>query len=161
MDGVVDLQDCIDACELMELPFGGCRYTWNKKHGDNRVFSKIDWTFVNREWFDNTPVVQAIFQVDGISDHYPLRIKKDTGAVKGNRAFKFCNVWELHPQFKEIVTQGWKQQIAGSILTEVEDDREALSQAQSRLHADPSNKALQEQEKAKCQPARNSGNLLV
>ncbi|XP_075104495.1 uncharacterized protein LOC142178570 [Nicotiana tabacum] len=30
---VVDFQECIDTCELMELPCGGSRYTWN----DNMV----------------------------------------------------------------------------------------------------------------------------
>uniref|UniRef100_A0A1U7VR21 Uncharacterized protein LOC104216067 n=1 Tax=Nicotiana sylvestris TaxID=4096 RepID=A0A1U7VR21_NICSY len=58
MGKVVDLQECIDSCELMELPCGGCRYTWNDKHGDNRVFSKFDWAFVNREWLDYMLVVQ-------------------------------------------------------------------------------------------------------
>nr|XP_016481576.1 PREDICTED: uncharacterized protein LOC107802576 [Nicotiana tabacum] len=76
-------------------------------------FSKIDWAFVNREWMDNMSVVQAEFLVEEISDHCPLRIKKDTGGVKRNTTFKFCNVWVLHSQFKKVVTQGWQQQVAG------------------------------------------------
>nr|XP_016513402.1 PREDICTED: uncharacterized protein LOC107830381 [Nicotiana tabacum] len=186
MGEVVDFQECIGSCELMELPCGGCRYTWNDKHGDNRVFSKIDWAFVNREWLDNMPVVQDVFLVEGISDHCPLRIKKDTGGWKRARAFKFCNVWVLHPQFKEVVTQGWQEQVSGcsifqvvkklkllkndlkmlnqqhfrNILTEAEEDRASLNQAQNRLHSDPSNKTLQEQETAMYQKFRNSSYLV-
>ncbi|XP_019262934.1 PREDICTED: uncharacterized protein LOC109240719 [Nicotiana attenuata] len=185
MGEVMDFQECIDSCELMELPCGGYRYTWNDKHGDNRVFSKIYWAFFNREWLDHMPVVQATYLVEGISDHCPLRISKDTGRGKRARAFKFCNVWDLHPQFKEVVIQGWQQQVAGysmfqvvkklkllkkalkklnqqhfrNILTEAEEDRAALNQVQNRLHSDPSNKALQEQEIAMYQKFRNSSYL--
>nr|XP_009789138.1 PREDICTED: uncharacterized protein LOC104236821 [Nicotiana sylvestris] len=182
---VVDFQECIDTCELMELPCGGSRYTWNDKYGDNRVFSKIDWAFVNREWMDYMPVIQAIYLVEGISDHCPLRISKDTGGGKRDKTFKYCNVWALHPQFKEVVTQGWQQQVAWysmfqvvkklkllkkalkklnhqhfrNILVEAEEDRAALNQAQNRLHSDPSNKALQEQETIMYHKFRNSSYL--
>jgi len=39
---VADFQACIETCELIELPYGGNRYTWNDKHGENKIFSKID-----------------------------------------------------------------------------------------------------------------------
>ncbi|XP_016451062.1 uncharacterized protein LOC107775794 [Nicotiana tabacum] len=169
MGEVVDFQVCIDVCELIELPYGRCRYIWNDKHGDNGVFSKIDWAFINREWLDNMPVIQADFLVEGINDHCPLKLKKVTVTLK----------------FKGIVTQVWQQQIEGysmfqivkklkiqkkalkklnqqhfrNILAEAEDDRAVLSQAQNRLHVDPSSVTLQEQEKAMYQKFRKSSYL--
>lgn len=77
MGEVIDLQDCIDVCELIELPYGGCRYTWNDKHGDNRVFSKIYRAFVNREWFDNMSIVHANFLMEWINDHCPFKNNKE------------------------------------------------------------------------------------
>lgn len=185
MGEVMQFQDCIDTCELIELPCGGCRYTWNDKHGDKRIFSKIDWAFVNREWLDTMSVVHANFLVEGTSDHCPLKIAKIIGASKTKRAFKFCNVWTQHPQFKEVVAHAWQQHIEGysmlqvikklkilkktlkklnqqnfrNILNEAEDDRAALQLAQTKLHEKPSDVELQEQEKIIHQQFRKSIHL--
>lgn len=105
MGEVLDFQACIDACELIELPCGGYRYTWNDKHSDNIVFSKIDCVFVNKKWLYNMPVIRANYLVEGISDHCPLKITKAAGASKEKVAFKFSYIWEKHPQFKKIITQ--------------------------------------------------------
>lgn len=66
---MVDFQACIEAYELIESPYGGNRYTWNDKHGENIIFSKIYWAFVNKEWIDTMPVYNVNFLMGGISDH--------------------------------------------------------------------------------------------
>lgn len=48
MTEIVDFQACVEECELVKLHRQGNNYTWNDK-GDVRVFSKIDWVFVNDE----------------------------------------------------------------------------------------------------------------
>ncbi|XP_019237733.1 PREDICTED: uncharacterized protein LOC109217895 [Nicotiana attenuata] len=123
MGEVVDFQECIDSCELMELPCGGCRYTWSEKHGDNR-FKEV----VAQGWQQQI-VGYSMFQV----------VKK---------------LKLLKKVLKKLNNQHFR-----NILTEAEEDRAALNQAQNRLHSDPSNKALQEQETAMYQKLRKSSYL--
>ncbi|MCD7465328.1 hypothetical protein HAX54_001044 [Datura stramonium] len=58
----------------MELPQHGSRYMWSDKHGTDRMYSKIDWVFVNNEWIDQMPEFGTTFVPEGISDHCPARI---------------------------------------------------------------------------------------
>lgn len=44
---VVDFQAWLDQCVPEELSYSGCTYTWNDKSEVNRIFSKIDWCFMN------------------------------------------------------------------------------------------------------------------
>lgn len=99
MREVLDLKTYVEKCELMELPCVGYKYTLNDKHGDHRIFSKIDCAFINQEWLDNTPMFQATYKYEGISGHYPLRIYKVGDNNRAKRSFKYSNVWHKHPQF--------------------------------------------------------------
>ncbi|OIT34460.1 hypothetical protein A4A49_66105, partial [Nicotiana attenuata] len=49
---VVDFQNCVDTCGLIELLQQGQKYTWNDRNGDHRLFSKIDWMFINEIWLN-------------------------------------------------------------------------------------------------------------
>lgn len=38
---VQDFKEYVKKCDLMELPYGGHRYTWNDKHGKYRIFPRL------------------------------------------------------------------------------------------------------------------------
>ncbi|KAH0636487.1 hypothetical protein KY289_036402 [Solanum tuberosum] len=123
--------------------------------------------------------------MEGSSDHCPLKLAKEGRLNMPKRAFNFCNVWARHPKFMDIVQRGWKIQGEGckmfqvvkslkglkksfqelnrehfrNIPIEVEEDRMALAEVQKWLHQNPSDIALQEQEKQKCQRFRKSSYL--
>lgn len=78
-----------DKCELLELSCRGSEYTWNDKHGRYRIFSKIDWAFINKAWLDNILVIITTFLEEEISDHCPLKISKDANINKAKKAFKY------------------------------------------------------------------------
>lgn len=61
MEEIMDFKVCIDTSEWIELPYSGSKYACNKKHGDNRIFSKLDWAFVNQNWLDNMQVSREKF----------------------------------------------------------------------------------------------------
>lgn len=44
---VKDFQECIRSCKLEEMKRYGQTYTWNDKRTTSRIFSKIDWSFIN------------------------------------------------------------------------------------------------------------------
>lgn len=46
---IVDFHECVTDCGLLEFPTQGNRYTWSDKHDGNKIFSKIDWIFINNE----------------------------------------------------------------------------------------------------------------
>lgn len=111
MGEVVDFQDCVNTCEWIELPKQGSRYTWNDRHGDQRIFFKIDWVFVNRDWMDQMLAYNTIILPEGMSDHCPISVKLTNAPWLSRRPFKFCNTWAQHPQFLTKVQTIWNQQM--------------------------------------------------
>lgn len=89
---VVEFRYCVDTCGLIELPNQGHKYTWNDKHSDQGVFSKIDWAFINDKWLDLMPTCQAKFLPEGISDHCPIQLILENDRVRKKKSFLFCNV---------------------------------------------------------------------
>ncbi|XP_060210448.1 uncharacterized protein LOC132637368 [Lycium barbarum] len=171
---VTDFQNCINTSGLLEVPHQGQKYTWNDRSSDRRIFSKIDWMFINAEWLNTMPSCRAVYLAEGISDHFPARISLRKQATRVKRAFQYCNVWSQHPQFKDKVQTVWNTQIEGckmwkvvrklkllkkslkelntqdfrNIVTEAVEDKIALDKAQEKLQADPLNMLLQQEERA-------------
>ncbi|XP_070052661.1 uncharacterized protein [Nicotiana tomentosiformis] len=71
---VVDFNNCVMECDLLELPAQGNRYTWSDKHYKQRFFSKIDWIFIKEEWFHTLPDCAARFLPEEINDHCPTKV---------------------------------------------------------------------------------------
>nr|XP_009600461.1 uncharacterized protein LOC104095915 [Nicotiana tomentosiformis] len=183
---VVEFNKCIEACGLIELPNQGCRYSWNDRHSDQRIYSKIDWALVNNDWLDSMPDCKAMFLPQGISDHCPVKIVLNNERHRGRKLFKFCNVWTQHPQFLEQVERGWNIEIEGckilrvvrklkllkktlrglnknffkNIEDEVKEDRETLLQVQKQLQLRPTYLNLQQEEHQKYQKFRHSSYLV-
>ncbi|KAH0723423.1 hypothetical protein KY289_006467 [Solanum tuberosum] len=181
---IVDFNDCVTTCGLLEFPTQGNRYTWNDKHDGHRIFSKIDWIFMNNEWLDEMPSCRALFLPEGISDHCPARVTLSE-ICKTRKAFQFCNVWTKHPQLQATVQEGWNESIEGcmmfqvvrrlkllkkklrklhsqafrDIVSEAKDDREALKLAQKLLQTCPNNTEFQQRENMAYQKFRKSSYL--
>ncbi|XP_019244584.1 PREDICTED: uncharacterized protein LOC109224460 [Nicotiana attenuata] len=169
---VVDFHTCIQDCELIEFPYSGNHYTWNDKNNDQRIFSKLDWIFINNTWLDVMPACRARFLSEGISDHCPAMVTLEDRRIGMRKQFIYSNVWAQHPQFTDIVKTGWKVQVEGckmfkivkrlkmlkkvlkklnaayfsNIVTEANVDRATLKEVQERLQRDPTNRELQLEE---------------
>ncbi|XP_060183270.1 uncharacterized protein LOC132613259 [Lycium barbarum] len=157
---IVDFEDCLDACGLVKMPSNGCNYTWTDKQ-DDRIFSKIDWVFVNGDWLDGMPDCRA-----NVCQKQPTKRKQ---------VFKYGNVWGKHPEFQRIVEAGWNIEIVeykmfqvarklkllkkqlkllhkqhfNNIVKEAHDDRAAMLECQIRLQQDPTNVIVQQEEKVR------------
>ncbi|XP_070024779.1 uncharacterized protein [Nicotiana sylvestris] len=112
-------QECVDTCGLIEMSQHGNMYSWNERSGDQRIFSKIDWAFVNRDWLDRMPKYNAIFLPARVTDHCPISVHLVNAPLPRKKPFKFCNIWSQHPQFLEIVKEGWDSQIEGCVMLQV------------------------------------------
>lgn len=89
---VVEFRNCVNTCDLIELPNQGHRYIWNDKHSDLRVFSKIDRALINDKWLDLMLASQPKFLPEGISDHCPIQLILENDRVRKKKSFLFCNV---------------------------------------------------------------------
>lgn len=119
MGEIYEFHECVVDCEMIELPIQLSRYTWKDKHGSSRIDSKIDWTFVNRNWLDNTPACIANYLPEGISDHIPVCIVIVNSGRGNPSAFKYCNTWSQHPQFLLCVAKGWRIKVKGYMMFQV------------------------------------------
>ncbi|XP_060210999.1 uncharacterized protein LOC132638023 [Lycium barbarum] len=169
---IVDFQDCLDGCGLVEMPSNGCKYTWTDKQ-DDRIFSKIDWVFVNGDWIDGIPDCRVKILPEGVSVHCPIVIHMVQQPTKRTQVFKYCNVWGTHPEFQRIVAAGWNIEVTGykmfqvarklkmlkrqlkmlhkehfnNIVKEEHDNRAAMLECQVRLQEDPTDVIVQQEEK--------------
>ncbi|XP_060182858.1 uncharacterized protein LOC132612786 [Lycium barbarum] len=170
---VVDFATCVDECGLIELPHQGNQYTWSDKGSTERIYSKIDWVFINDEWLNSMPSSRTIFLPEGVSDHCPAKVNLIEGRSRQQRSFLYCNVRGQHPQFLQLVKVGWEIPIQGckmlqvvkrlkllkrelkklnsqnfrNLVQEADTDRADLRLAQSQLQLNPQNQDLQKQER--------------
>ncbi|XP_070013891.1 uncharacterized protein [Nicotiana sylvestris] len=169
---VVDFHTYIRECELIEFPQLGNHYTWNDKNNDQRIFSKLDWIFINNTWLDIMPTCRVKFLPEGTSDHCPVMVTLEDRRLGMRRQFIYSNVWAQHPQFADLVKAGWEVQLEecqmfkivsrlkmlqkalkklnanyfGNIVTEANVERVTLKEVQERLFRDPTNRKLQQEE---------------
>ncbi|XP_070038256.1 uncharacterized protein LOC142167387 [Nicotiana tabacum] len=110
---LVDFKTCIYKSGLMELAHNGQIFTWNDKGEGQRIYSKIDWMFINNEWLHSMSTCKAIYLAEEISDHFPINITMGDINVKQRRTFKYCNVWSKHTQFLRVIEKGWEMHVEG------------------------------------------------
>ncbi|KAF3653433.1 hypothetical protein FXO37_16988 [Capsicum annuum] len=141
---VEDFQDCIDACDLEELPHTGCNYTWNDRQVD-RIFKKTGWVFVNCEWLDNMPSMKT-------------RVARRKGSwnepVVGYKMFQVVRKMKM---LKQKLMKLHKQNFNN--LVEDNEDRKNLQKIQEQLQFNPSDKTLQQVERGLGQKFKKSSYL--
>lgn len=89
---VMDFQERVKVCGWIELSHQDSRYTQNDKKGDNSVFSKIDWVFVNNEWLNQMPDFNANFLIKRNSDHSSVKLAQLNTPRRAKTPFKYCNM---------------------------------------------------------------------
>jgi len=108
---IVDFHTCIEECELIEFPYAESKYTWNDKGSNQRIFSKLDWIFINNQWLDSMPSCRVLYLPEGISDHCPAKITWMTEELREKKQFHYCNVWAQHPNFTRVVQEVWSEYV--------------------------------------------------
>ncbi|XP_074290446.1 uncharacterized protein LOC141617161 [Silene latifolia] len=107
-------KECIEDCNLSEMPSTGAFYTWNNKQPpETRIYSRLDRMFVNHEWTIQFPEYYANFLPEGQFDHTPCLVTTTahTHTQPHTRSFKYYNMWSSAPDFKECVHNWLAQSI--------------------------------------------------
>ncbi|XP_075083289.1 uncharacterized protein LOC142167036 [Nicotiana tabacum] len=95
MAEITEFHQCIEQCELVELPTSGSRYTWNDRHDDSSILSKIDWVFINTDWLNSMPTFTGQYLEKGISDHCPLKLSTANTTRRAKAVFKYYNLIQI------------------------------------------------------------------
>lgn len=97
--------DAINCCELRELDFKGCQFTWEKSRGTTQwVREKLDRILVSASWLDIFEGAKAKSLEAPVSDHLPLVLWPIPVVRSRSRgSFKFGNSWIREIQCREIV----------------------------------------------------------
>ncbi|XP_062099682.1 uncharacterized protein LOC133805517 [Humulus lupulus] len=55
-------KDCIEECQLEDVKYSGCFFTWNNKQDkEGRIYSKIDRVMENQEWLTQHELAEVLF----------------------------------------------------------------------------------------------------
>ncbi|XP_074278051.1 uncharacterized protein LOC141601655 [Silene latifolia] len=144
---VQDFQDCVDSYGLLDLYASGAFFTWNNN---------------------------ISFLPEGLYDHSPCGLDLWHDVIKPKASFHYFNIWGKSDEFLSVVAGVWSQRICGYIMFQVAKKLKLLKQPlkklnkqnygnievsanvacqllhdlQSKIHSDPLNTALQEEERA-------------
>ncbi|XP_038679470.1 uncharacterized protein LOC119980747 [Tripterygium wilfordii] len=100
-----------DSWILSDLNYFGCYYSWS----NGKIWCKLDRVLVNPASCSLLlPCNVQFLNVGAHFDHSPVKILIGTLLSRGNRAFKFFNMWTEHDQFLEVVNSHWHQSMHGS-----------------------------------------------
>ncbi|XP_050215029.1 uncharacterized protein LOC126666115 [Mercurialis annua] len=101
-----EFMDCIRCCNIIEM-----RRTRNNNNqiGEERIWKKLDWCFVNDKWPDAFVNVLS----PGVSDHSPMVVNLDNCSHIRKSPFRFFNVWSEDSKFNSIVNRGWNRASSG------------------------------------------------
>uniref|UniRef100_A0A803NHH4 Reverse transcriptase domain-containing protein n=1 Tax=Cannabis sativa TaxID=3483 RepID=A0A803NHH4_CANSA len=83
-----DFIECIEACNLEDVKYTGCFFTWsNKQQGGDRIWSKIDRVLANQAWLDAFPTAEVFFATESTFDHSPALLHIHPECQTGKKPF--------------------------------------------------------------------------
>ncbi|XP_075074720.1 uncharacterized protein LOC142162285 [Nicotiana tabacum] len=135
---LADFQCCIDDIRIGQITKRRCQFSWsNKRDVEDRIYSHIDWTFGNPDWFQIYAGIEAVYMLLGVSDHSPIVLN-----TEGISMFRICRRLKM----LEIQTKNIHKEYS-SIDKKLENLRIKLETIQRALNDDYFNPILIEEEK--------------
>ncbi|XP_070032816.1 uncharacterized protein [Nicotiana tomentosiformis] len=114
---LVDFQECIKYIGLGQLNRKGCQWSWyNKRDAESRIYNNIDWAFRNASWLTHYSSLEAVFELPGVSDHFPIIINTDVAKNYLPKPFRLYNVMLNHKELEGAVHEVWNQQVHGHTM---------------------------------------------
>ncbi|GJT23825.1 RNA-directed DNA polymerase, eukaryota, partial [Tanacetum coccineum] len=102
--GVEVFNNFINNAGLVELPLGGCSYTWY--HKSAKKMSKLDRFLIFENMLSACPNLYAVLLDRFLSDHRPILMREHHGDY-GPTPFKFFHYWFEIEGFDKFVEESW------------------------------------------------------
>ncbi|XP_074297012.1 uncharacterized protein LOC141627683 [Silene latifolia] len=117
---IADFQECVDCCNLVDIPATGSYFTWNnKQEAATRVYSRLDRALVNHDWINDRTDYYAHFHVEGYFDHTPCIIQRKVSVCQRKSSFKYFNMWSGVALFIPTVKKVWEHGISGTPMFQI------------------------------------------
>lgn len=116
-------QEAVHDCELVDLGFVGCDYTWTDDR-DDEVRCPLDRAFATQAWIQLFPHSRVCHLNPSKSVHLPIVVEiRNTvaGILRKSRRFQFEEMWLQEGSCEDTVAMAWSIQRKGSPLTRVCD----------------------------------------
>ena len=111
----IEFIKAIEASGLLDIGFGGQKFTWCNKRGINRrIWKRLDKAMVNDSWLEKMPQTTITHLSSTGSDHYPLLMEMTPSTTDHIKYFRFLNCWVDNPQFLETVKTCWEKEVEGN-----------------------------------------------
>ncbi|KAL2938727.1 LINE-1 retrotransposable element ORF2 protein [Bienertia sinuspersici] len=111
------IRQCMETCELHDIPYGGNFYTWcNKQEAEHRVYSKLDRVMSNDCWLEVKFKANALFLPEAISDHSPAISRVDNNIGGGHIPFKYFRMWSSADDFNGRIVTAWAREVIGTSM---------------------------------------------
>ncbi|GJV64336.1 RNA-directed DNA polymerase, eukaryota, reverse transcriptase zinc-binding domain protein [Tanacetum coccineum] len=91
---------------LVEIPHGGCSYTWC--HKSTNKMSKLDRFLISESLFSTCAGMSSVALDRYLSDHRPI-LMRESDQDYGPTPFKFYHYWFEYPGFDAFVEKSWKE----------------------------------------------------
>lgn len=106
-----DMADMIGTVGLTEHETIENHFTWSNKHSTGMIYSMIDRSICNTNWFQHFPHCDIEVLHPHISDHAPLKIHFDiSGPIyRTPVGFKFLNYITEKIDYLQVIHESWKQ----------------------------------------------------
>ncbi|GKA78344.1 RNA-directed DNA polymerase, eukaryota, reverse transcriptase zinc-binding domain protein [Tanacetum coccineum] len=95
---------------LVEVPLGGCHFTWCLKSA--KKMSKLDRFLVSENLLVSCPHLTAVTLERYLSDHRPILLRENHYDY-GPTPFRFFHHWIQTDGFDKIVSESWKNSPSG------------------------------------------------
>ncbi|XP_026399197.1 uncharacterized protein LOC113295052 [Papaver somniferum] len=113
-NSMLDFNDCLDKCELLQAPRTGLQYTWsNCQHGSKRILCTLDRVVFNQKWLQFYGDWGYKVGMRVVSDHAPLLGGCASIPKPNNVPRNFQKMWLSHPNFLQVVDDCWAEPIVG------------------------------------------------
>ncbi|XP_026459248.1 uncharacterized protein LOC113359895 [Papaver somniferum] len=111
---MMDFTSCLDTCELMQAPKSGLSHSWsNCQHGSKRILCNLDRVVYNQLWLDKFETWGYKVGLIITSDHAPLLGGCAQIPKPKNAPLRFQKMWLSHPNFLEVVSEVWSENVQG------------------------------------------------
>ncbi|XP_074283967.1 uncharacterized protein LOC141608520 [Silene latifolia] len=136
-------EECIEDCDLSDMPATGAFYTWNNKQPpDTRIYSRLDKVFINQAWAAQLPDYSANFLPEGHFDHTPCLVDVAQQDILGTKMYRVIRKLKLlKPQLKKL-----NKTIFSDVENKTDLAQTELFDIQKKLIQSPDNADLVRQE---------------
>ncbi|XP_026417560.1 uncharacterized protein LOC113313050 [Papaver somniferum] len=111
---MMDFNNCLDTCELIQAPSTGLQHFWsNCQHGNKKILCKLDIAIFNLLWLQKFEGWSYKVVLRVASDHAPLLGGGAQIPKPQNAPMRFQKMWVSHPNFMEVVQKCWSEEIIG------------------------------------------------